>query len=283
LAVIEMSAAAGLALVPEQRRDVMAATTFGVGELIRYAAAMECRRVLLGLGGSATNDAGLGCLQAIGCPITLTDGRVVTAADAPLAGRDLATVARIGRPGFADGLHIDIACDVTNPLHGPAGAAHTFAPQKGATPEQVAALDAGLAHLAHMLDGDPTLPGGGAAGGIGWGLATVLNATLRPGIHLVADAVQLSQRIAAADLILTGEGKLDATSLQGKVVGHLAQLAATAHVPLWCVCGDVETKAGQHQVSLLDRFGHRALADPATCLQQAVTDALQEHAKQLAR
>lgn len=275
-AVIEMSSAAGLTLVPEDRRNPLDTTTYGVGELIRFAVGMECRRVVLGLGGSATCEAGIGCLQALGSPITLRDGRTVTAHDPPLCGRDLEHVAAVGRCGFVDGLHLDVGCDVTNPLFGPNGAAHVFAPQKGATPADVERLDSALRnYAAAVAPASASMSGGGAAGGIGWSLAALLNARLKPGVEIVAEHLGLLPLLADADLLITGEGCLDATSLQGKVVGHVTNQRHALHGGAsLCVCGQRrgEVPLFGEVIVLAERFGTEAARrDAAGCVRQAVS------------
>ena len=238
-AVIEMAAAAGLPLVREPR-DPERTTTFGVGELLRHAARHGARRAVMCLGGSATNDGGCGAAAACGVrfrdaagtefvPVGGTLGKV---AAADLAGLDPA-VAR---------LPIVTMCDIDNPLCGPAGAAPVFGPQKGATPEQVERLDAGLASLARVLRRDlgadvSELPGAGAAGGMGAGMAAFFRSRLQSGIETVLDTVHFSEVIRDADLILTGEGRLDGQSARGKVVSGVARRAAG--VPVAAVVGDV--------------------------------------------
>ena len=192
-AVIEMSAASGLALVPIADRNPLYTTTFGTGELIRYACDMGCRKILLGIGGSATCDAGVGCLQACGCHIVMSDHQYASITE-PLCGRDLdeITFIKSHRGSSVDGVEIDIACDVTNPLFGRTGAARVFALQKGASPDDVDTLDRMLTSLSLRLGWDAIAnrPGSGAAGGIGCGLAAMFSATLRSGVDLVIDATK---------------------------------------------------------------------------------------------
>ena len=288
-----MSSAAGLTLVPEGQRNPLHTTTFGVGELIRYAAAMECRQIVLGLGGSATCDAGIGCLQALGCPITLRDGRKVTAIDPPLCGRDLDKVKHVGRPAALDGLAIDVACDVTNPLYGPDGAAYVFASQKGASPADVAQLDGGLRAFAeavywnqlppHTISTwqDPDmLEGAGAAGGIGWSLVVLLEAEMSHGAEVIGRHNGFENRVTYVDFVITGEGRVDATSERGKVVGYVDY---TTHIytgnPLVCVCGSAAENValfGGTIISLAERFGDRAMTDAAACVEAATADAVRE-------
>ncbi|MGH7215025.1 MAG: glycerate kinase, partial [Tepidisphaeraceae bacterium] len=211
-AVIEMAAASGLALLQPEDRNPLYTTTYGTGELLIAAAGEPgVRRVILGIGGSATTDAGVGCAQACGLPVLLDDGETVSPSE-PLCGQDLDRVILVkhGRGSPIERLgEIVVACDVNNPLHGPNGAAPVFGPQKGATPDQVRRLDDSLRALTERL-GKTELaqtPGAGAAGGLGFGMLAFLGATLRPGIDIVTDATRLAERLRGADLCLTGEGK----------------------------------------------------------------------------
>lgn len=234
-AVIEMAAASGLHLVPAQQRDVLRACTYGTGELIRAALDAGAERIVLGFGGSATNDAGSGMLRALGARLEDAEGR-------PLApgGAALAQLARIDLSGLDPRLaqvDFEVACDVDNPLCGPRGAAQVFSPQKGATPEQVRQLDAALTHFADVCaqtlgrDGRD-LPGCGAAGGIGFAARTFLAATFRPGIELVAEVSGLEQAVIGADLVITGEGRLDLQTLHGKTPMGVASIAKRHGVPV---------------------------------------------------
>lgn len=241
-AVLEMAAAAGLTRVDPSRRDPERTTTFGVGRLIARAIDAGVSAVLLGIGGSATCDAGCGAVQALG-------GRFYDAArrriDTPLTGGDLARIASLDVAPARErcrGVALRVACDVTNPLDGPHGAAHVYAPQKGAHPAAVERLDAGLCNLAErwrsQLDRDVEAhPGAGAAGGLGGGLVAMLDATLEPGIDLVLEAVNFHDRVAPCDLCLTGEGKLDGQSLSGKAVLGVAKAAAAHGVPTHALVG----------------------------------------------
>lgn len=242
-AVIEMSAASGLALLAPADRNPLYTTSFGTGELIHHAADLGCRTILLGIGGSATCDAGIGCLQACGCHIVLASHQYASITEPP-CGRDLddITFIKSHRGSIVDGVTIHIACDVTNPLFGPTGTARVFAPQKGASPDDVETLDRMLISLSHRLGWDEIAmrPGSGAAGGIGCGLAAMFGATLRSGVDLVIDATNLRERISQADLVITGEGRLDATSLGGKVVGGVARLCRELGKPCAAIVGDVD-------------------------------------------
>ena len=239
-AVIEMAAASGLHLVPRERRDALRACTFGTGELILAALEAGAERIVLGFGGSATNDAGSGMLRALGARFADAEGR-------PLApgGAALAQLARIDLTGLDPRLakvDFEVASDVDNPLCGPRGASQVFGPQKGATPEQVRQLDAALGHFADVCaqtlgrDGRD-LPGCGAAGGIGFAARSFLAATFRPGIELVAEVSGLEQAVVGADLVITGEGRIDMQTLHGKTPMGVASIAKRHGVPVIALAG----------------------------------------------
>lgn len=239
-AVIEMAAASGLQLVPPQQRDVLRACTHGTGELIRAALDAGATRIVLGFGGSATNDGGSGMLRALGA-------RFEDAAGSPLppGGAALAQLARIDLSGLDPRLaqvDFEVACDVDNPLCGPRGASQVFGPQKGATPEQVRQLDAALARFADVCTqtlgrDDRDLPGSGAAGGIGFAARSFLGASFRPGIELVAEVSGLEQALIGADLVITGEGRIDLQTLHGKTPMGVASIAKRHGVPVVALAG----------------------------------------------
>jgi glycerate kinase len=239
-AVIEMAAASGLALLKPEDRNPLNTTTFGTGELLMAAAALGVSDVVLGIGGSATTDAGIGCAQACGLPVILEGGEPVSPTE-PLCGRDMPSVVLIkhGRGSPVERVRITVACDVTNPLYGPSGAAAVFGPQKGATPEQVRELDESLRALAQRLGkiAHAETPGAGAAGGLGFGMLAFFGAALRPGVGIVIDATRLRQRLAGADLCITGEGQLDAQSLAGKAPIGVARLCKAMGVPCVAIVG----------------------------------------------
>lgn len=239
-AVIEMANASGLRLVPTDQRDPTRTTTFGVGELIRAALDTQARRIVIGIGGSATNDGGTGMAQALGVRFTQPDGGDCVCG---LAGGGVPGIARIdlsSRDPRIDDAEIIVACDVTNPLTGPEGASAIYGPQKGATPDVIEQLDAGLAHLASLIDHvDATVPGTGAAGGLGFGLLAFCGARLERGIEMVLDAVNFNDRLDAADLVLTGEGQMDGTSVHGKACLGVAQRAAAQGVPTIALVGSI--------------------------------------------
>ena len=241
-AVIEMAAASGLALVAPELRDPLRTTTFGTGQLIRAALDAGAAEIIVGVGGSATVDGGCGAAQALGVTFLGRDGEPAVCG---LAGGGLADVARIDlsdRDERIAATRIRVACDVRNVLTGPDGAAAVYAPQKGATPEMVEQLEAGLVHLAGLIREQlgldvAGLAGAGAAGGLGAGLVAFAAAMLEAGAELVAEAVGLGRRLRGADLCITGEGRLDASSAFGKTPVHVAALAAELGVPTVCIPG----------------------------------------------
>ncbi|WP_454252927.1 glycerate kinase [Pseudomonas sp. Marseille-Q7302] len=241
-AFVEMASASGLELVPKARRDVRVATSRGTGELLRAALDAGAERLVLAIGGSATNDGGAGLLQALGARLLDAQGQALApggAALANLASIDLADL----HPRLAE-VAVVIAADVDNPLCGPQGASHVFGPQKGASPEQVQELDGALAHFATITAA--TLgrdvrerPGAGAAGGVGFAALAFLGATFRPGIEVVADLVGLKEALTGADLALTGEGRLDGQTLRGKTPAGVLRLAQRQGVPVVAVAGSL--------------------------------------------
>lgn len=239
-AVIEMAAASGLALVPPGLRNPLLTTSFGTGELIRAALDSGARHLIVGIGGSATNDAGAGMLQALG--VSLVDG--AGEALGP-GGGGLGALAQIRIDGLDPRLAsccIEVACDVDNPLTGERGASAVFGPQKGATPAMVQRLDANLAHFAAVLQqalgvAVADVPGAGAAGGMGAALLGVVGARLRPGIEIVTAALGLEAAVADADLVIVGEGRLDAQSLGGKAPLGVARIARRHGKPVIAIAG----------------------------------------------
>lgn len=239
-AVIEMAAASGLDVLPDGEKAPLTATSRGTGELIAAALDRGCTSIVLGVGGSATTDGGAGMLQALGVSLCRAD-REISPGGAALA--DLTSVDVSGLdPRLADATVV-LASDVDNPLLGDRGAAAVFAPQKGASADDVAALEAGLSRFASLLEAQPgvrpsaDLAGAGAAGGVGFGALAVLAARREPGIDVVQRLTGLADRIAGADLVITGEGSLDDQSLGGKTPMGVAAAARAAGVPVVAVCG----------------------------------------------
>ncbi len=240
VAVIEMAAAAGLLLVAERARDMRIATTYGVGELILAALDAGCRRMIVGLGGSATNDGGAGMAQALGVRLLDARGRELPPGGAALAWLDRIDVS--GIDACVSACEVLGATDVRNPLCGPEGASIVYGPQKGASPEVARELDEALRRYADVIERDlgvsvAEVPGAGAAGGLGAGLIAFLGATIRPGIDVIAEAVGLAERIRGADLVLTGEGRLDGQTAFGKTVAGVARIAGAEGVPVIVVPG----------------------------------------------
>lgn len=239
-AVIEMAAASGLPLVPVDQRNPEQATTYGTGELIRHAIVSGARRIIVGIGGSATNDGGAGMAQALGYALLDAQGR-----ELPLGGAALARLAHIDAAGRfvpLDEVEILAACDVDNPLCGPRGASQVYGPQKGADPAMVLRLDAALQRLGEVAEaelGIPVLevPGAGAAGGLGAGLLAFAGARLRSGVELVAEACGLAACMEGADLVITGEGRMDAQSVHGKTPVGVARIAKEQGLPVAAVTG----------------------------------------------
>ena len=267
-AVVELAAASGLPLL--SRPDPLGAHTIGLGEVIGCALDAGARQLTVALGGSASTDGGTGALAALGARFLDAAGRPLPAGGGALPG--LAAVDLTGlRPPPPGG--VSCLSDVRAPLLGPAGAAAVFGPQKGASPAQVARLDAGLARLAGLLGGDPAAAGAGAAGGTGYGLAAAWGALLAPGAPQLARLAGLDQALAGAGLVITGEGRYDQTSGTGKVAGAVFAAAATAGVPAALVAGQVAARppAGGPVLSLAGLAGGvpAALADPARYLRLA--------------
>jgi len=254
--VIEMAQASGLPLVPEQERNPLLTSTYGTGELIRHALDQGLREFVIGLGGSATNDAGTGMLRALGMELFDAAGHPLPEGGGAL--RQCARVEagqldeRIGESRFV------IASDVTNPLCGPQGASYIFGPQKGATPEMVTRLDAALDHFAELVLKDTGrevrhLAGAGAAGGTGAALLAYFDAQMRSGIDVVMEALQIEKALQQADLVITGEGRLDTQTLSGKVIAGVCRIAQSQNIPVIGLCGATELSAAQ-----LEQLGMRA-------------------------
>jgi glycerate kinase len=241
-AVIEMAAASGLPLVPQDRRDPRLATTRGTGELIRAALDTGLRKIVIGIGGSATNDGGSGMARALGVRFLDAAGRPL-----PDGGAALADLDRIDLSGLDARLletEITVACDVDNPLCGPRGASAVFGPQKGATPEMVAELDAALAHYAdRAAEGSgrnvAEVPGAGAAGGLGAGLMFFTPAQLKPGVEIVLDVVGFADLVSKAAFVITGEGRTDFQTAFGKAPVGVAKVAKRFDVPVFCLSGSL--------------------------------------------
>ena len=241
-AVIEMAAVSGLPLVRTEERDPRIATTYGTGELLCDALNRGASRIIIGLGGSATNDGGAGAAQALGVSLRDAAGRELPWGGAALA--RLATIDLSRRHPRLNQCVLEAACDVDNPLCGPTGASRVYGPQKGAGPKVVEELDAALRHFGDVIEaqlGVPVLdvPGAGAAGGLGAGLVAFAGGVLRPGVDIVADACKLTSRIAGAELVITGEGRIDAQTPHGKTPAGVAKAARQLGIPVVAIAGSL--------------------------------------------
>nr|WP_297863800.1 glycerate kinase [uncultured Acetatifactor sp.] len=245
LGIIEMAGAAGITLITPKERNPMAASTYGAGQVILEAVKAGCRRFLMGIGGSATNDGGLGMLRAFGYEFVCEEGNLAQKAS------DLDRIVEIRREKVVPELEecvFRVACDVTNPLCGPSGASAVFGPQKGATPEMIRQLDLGLEHFAEVTRrfypaADAAAPGTGAAGGLGFAFLAYTNAVLEPGIRIVLEETRLEDDIAQADMVITGEGRLDGQSVMGKAPVGVAGLAKKYGKKVLAFSGSVAEEA----------------------------------------
>lgn len=246
-AVIEMAACAGLPLVGERKNPELT-STYGVGQLMCHALENGAEKIIMGLGGSATNDGGCGAAAALGVRFINRAGESFVPTGGTLY--DIEKIDMSGLSPFADRAEIITMCDIDNPMYGELGAAYIFGPQKGADEEMVRRLDAGLFHLCEVIKRDigldlSAIPGGGAAGAMGAGMAAFFGSELRMGIEAVLDTVDFETAAAGADFVFTGEGKLDSQSLRGKVVIGVARRAKKLGIPLIAVVGGAEAELGQ--------------------------------------
>ena len=248
-----MAAAAGITLVTGNEKNPLYTTTYGVGEMISDACAQGCRRFLVGIGGSATNDGGAGMLQALGFRLLDAHGNEISR-----GGAALADLARVEVPaevrGRLSALDFKIACDVTNPLCGEKGASAVFGPQKGATPAMVAQLDAALGHYAAVVGGDAAFPGTGAAGGLGFAFRHFLGGQLQRGVEIVLAETHLEDYVRDADVVITGEGRLDSQTVMGKAPIGVAQLAKRHGKPVLAFSGCATSDAGVVNDHGIDAF-----------------------------
>jgi len=244
-AYIEMANISGLPLIQESQRNPMKTTTFGTGELIKDALEKGCTRFIIGIGGSATNDAGTGMLQALGYQFLDKEGKPL-GTGGEILGKTVHISTQNVHPSLKNA-HFIVACDVQNPFYGPNGAAHIYARQKGADDRMIAILDDGMRHFAEVIyrtSGKDIAhtPGSGAAGGMGGGMIAFLNAELKSGAELLLETCQFEERIADADLIITGEGRIDHQSLMGKITGKILEAGQRRGIPVIAVAGCVENK-----------------------------------------
>lgn len=246
-AFIEMAAASGLELVPVAQRNALITTSWGTGELIKNALDRGVEHIIIGIGGSATNDGGAGMIQALGARLLDSTGRDLAPGGAALA--QLAQIDISGVDARIKACRFEVACDVTNPLTGEKGASAVFGPQKGATPAQIAQLDRALAHYASLIQRDLDIDvlhiaGGGAAGGMGAALHAFCQAELRSGIEIVTEALGLAEQVRDADLVITGEGRIDSQSVNGKVPIGVARVAKQFNKPVIGIAGSLTPDVG---------------------------------------
>ena len=245
-AVMEMSSASGLTLLKHEERNPLLTSTYGTGQMIADALDRGCRRFLIGIGGSATNDAGMGMLEALGCRFLDQEGNQLRG-----CGESMTRVVTIDmsdlRPEVNESEFI-VACDVDSPFHGPEGAAYVYGPQKGATPEMLIHLDDGLRNMADLIAREmgiqvADMPGAGAAGGLGGAFKAFLNAGLRRGAEMVLEAIGFDEIIKDADLVITGEGRIDAQTMTGKLPYAVARRAGAQGIPVLAICGAAEIQS----------------------------------------
>ena len=256
-AVMEMASAAGITLVPDSEKNPLLATSYGVGEMINDAIQRGCRNFIIGIGGSVTNDGGIGMLKALGVRFLDENGE-----DAGEGGQALAKVARINVSGMNPLLkecHIQVACDVNNPLCGENGSTYVYGPQKGVTEDMKKTLDEAMAHFARVtsetLENDyMNIPGAGAAGGLGYAFLAYTGAALTPGIELILDAVELEEELSGADVVVTGEGRLDFQTAMGKAPVGVARLAKKYNAKVIAFAGSVTKEATACNKEGIDAF-----------------------------
>lgn len=256
-AVMEMASAAGITLVPDSEKNPLLATSYGVGEMINDAIQRGCRNFIIGIGGSVTNDGGIGMLKALGVRFLDENGE-----DAGEGGQTLAKVARIDVSGMNPLLkecHIQVACDVNNPLCGENGSTYVYGPQKGVTEDMKKTLDEAMAHFARVtsetLENDyMNTPGAGAAGGLGYAFLAYTGAALTPGIELILDAVELEEELSGADVVVTGEGRLDFQTAMGKAPVGVARLAKKYNAKVIAFAGSVTKEATACNKEGIDAF-----------------------------
>lgn len=271
-AFIEMAAASGLELLKPEERQCVNTSTFGTGELIAKAISLGVSRIIMGIGGSATNDGGTGMAAALGYRFRDASGEELEP-----VGKNLLHIASIDDCDVLPALKnvtISIACDVSNPLYGPNGAAFTYAAQKGATDEEVVMLDNGLRHLAQLIKNFTGLevdriPGAGAAGGLGAGAVAFLGASLEPGIELVMKQTQFETILREADVVITGEGKIDRQTLQGKVISGIAKLANKYNIPVIALGGQINLNEQEQKDAGISFM--RSIQDQQLPLDQAIS------------
>ncbi len=276
-AIIEMASASGLVLVPAGKQNPMETTTYGTGELIAKAIDMGSKKIIVGIGGSATNDGGMGMAQALGYRLLDSNGDLLG-----FGGKELARLASIDDSGINSKLlatMVEVASDVDNPLYGKRGAAHVYGPQKGAGPEMVEALDEGLKNYAQIVSRDlkkdiAGLRGAGAAGGLGAGLAAFAGGVLKPGTDIVIETTGLEDKIKDADLIITGEGAMDEQTFYGKSAYGVAKLASNYGIPVITINGSVLSDRASIDEKNSSLFsGNFSIINRPMKLEEAIRDA----------
>jgi len=286
-AVIEMALASGLTLLKPDERNPLRTSTYGTGELIRAALDLHVEEILIGIGGSATNDGGAGMARALGVKFLDEKGVVLDG-----TGGELARLAKIDISELDERLRhvsVKVACDVDNPLFGPNGAARVYAPQKGATPDMVEALEAGLKRFATVVHKDlgmdvSSLRGGGAAGGIGAGLVVFLNGHLCPGAELVLNTCGLKEKLVGCDFVITGEGRLDGQTVFGKAPAGVAAVARLLNIPVIAICGSLGPDAERvHAIGIAAFFAALEESVPEAELPSRGPGMLERCAEQVGR
>jgi glycerate kinase len=279
-AIIALAAASGLVLLNNEDRNPLLTTTYGTGLMIKHAVAQGAEKIILGLGGSATNDAGMGILAALGFQLQDGNGNSLEP-----VGRNLQSISCIIPPPQVPSVNFQIACDVENVLFGRDGAAFVYALQKGASKDDIDILDKGLEHIANIIHQQTgrqvaNVPGAGAAGGVAAGLLAYFECEIIPGANLVMEASKILQQINHTSLLITGEGKLDTQSSKGKVVQHIARLGKENHIPVMALCGMVE--ATPAQINKWGLYGAYPIMD-GTISQEDAMDNAEVMLKQLSQ
>ena len=270
-AFIEMAQASGLRLLNQSECNPFTTNTFGTGELIRHAAERGVTHIVLGIGGSATNDAGTGMAAALGWRFLDVAGQELRP-----CGGNLAHIQTIIPPEIEWNISVEVACDVTNPLVGIQGASYIYGPQKGATPADLPMLDAGMQHWADVVKNQfgidlATMPGAGAAGGLGAGAVLFLKARLTEGVQLVIQHTRLAEKLAGVDLVLTGEGRIDRQTLQGKLIAGITRLAQSENIPVVALCGSLQLSPDE--LATLGLTSAFAITPGPVSLENALTNA----------
>ena len=271
-AFIEMAQASGLSQLPGGVKSALTASSFGTGQLILEALNRGASKIILGVGGTATTDAGAGALQALGAKLLDSDGNDIAFGGAALS--DCAEIVTSGIDPRLAKVSFTLASDVTNPLLGPEGAAHVFAPQKGATPADVEVLEQSLAHFASLVGGDfASMSGAGAAGGFGFMAYAFLNAQAKSGIEVILDLVGFDSQLAGSDYVITGEGKFDSQSVKGKAPWGILQRAQKLKIPTFLLCGDADIQQGSHFTEIftltsLESDINKCISNPAPLVTQ---------------